>query len=77
MPEIKRRQNERLVVILIVGVIALNYPILSLFSKVRLIFGAPVLYFYLFTVWTVFIGCVALVLEKTTSSPFVSSPPKT
>ncbi|MBC8317326.1 MAG: hypothetical protein H8E41_05430 [Desulfobulbaceae bacterium] len=76
MPEVKRRQNERLIVILIIGVIALNYPLLSLFSKVKLIFGIPVLYFYLFTVWTVFIGCVALVLEKTTSSPLIIPSPK-
>lgn len=75
MPEAKR-QNERLIVILIIGVIVLNYPLLSLFSKVKLIFGVPVLYLYIFAVWSVFIGCVALVLEKKTSSPFVTPSPK-
>ena len=75
MPEAKR-QNERLIVIMIIGVIVLNYPLLSLFSKVKLIFGITVLYLYLFIVWSIFIGCVALVLEKTTSSPFITPSPK-
>jgi hypothetical protein len=69
MPE-RKPQNERLIVLLVIGVIALNYPLLSLFSKVQLLFGIPVLYLYIFTVWVVFIVCVALILEK----PF--SPPK-
>ncbi|MEA2116514.1 MAG: hypothetical protein U9P36_14180 [Thermodesulfobacteriota bacterium] len=63
-----KRQNERLIVIMIVGVIALNYPLLSLFSKTKLIFGIPVLYLYLFIVWFIFIGCVAVILEKNSAS---------
>ena len=63
MPEAKR-QNEKLIVMLIIGVIALNYPLLSLFSKDKLIFGIPVLYHYLYIVWFIFIGCVAVILEK-------------
>ncbi len=79
MPESKR-QNERLIVLLIIGIIALNYPLLSLFSKVKLIFGIPLLYFYLFSVWIIFIGCVAVILERK-SSPLLmtdlSKPKKT
>ena len=75
MPEVKR-QNERLVVMLVLGVIALNYPLLSLFSKVQLLFGIPILYLYIFTVWLVFIVCIALILEKSSSSPLLASPPK-
>ena len=67
MPESKR-QNERLIVMVIIGVIALNYPLLSLFSKAKLIFGIPVLYLYLFIVWFIFIGCVAVILEKNKAS---------
>ena len=67
MPESKR-QNERLIVIMIIGVIALNYPLLSLFSKNKLIFGIPVLYLYLFIVWFIFIGCVAVIQEKNNAS---------
>ena len=67
MPESKR-QNERLIVIMIIGVIALNYPLLSLFSKAKLVFGIPVLYYYLFIVWFIFIGCVAVILGKNNAS---------
>jgi len=68
MPEAKRR-NERLIVLPLVGIIALNYPLLSLFSRVKLHFGVPVLYLYLFAVWLAFIFCVAVTLEKSTPPP--------
>ena len=67
MPEVKR-QTERLIGILAIGLVVLNYPLLSLFSKVKLLFGIPVLYFYIFAVWAVFILSVALVLEGSSSS---------
>jgi len=75
MPDVKRR-NERLVALLIFGVLALNYPLLSLFSKVRLFFGIPILYLYIFTVWSLFIACMALVLEKRAFPSMTASPPK-
>ncbi len=75
MPESKR-QNESLIVILIIGVIALNYPFLTLFSKVKLVFGLPVLYLYLFTVWFIFIGCVAAILERRSSQKVKTDLPK-
>jgi hypothetical protein len=68
MPEAKR-QKERLVVLPLVGVIALNYPLLSLFSRVQLLFGVPLLYLYLFAVWLLFILCVAVILEKAAPTP--------
>ena len=63
MPESKR-QNERLIVVFIVGVIALNYPLLSLFSKIQLLFGVPVLHLYLFFLWSLFIIGVAITVER-------------
>ncbi len=71
MPESKQ-QNERLIVMFIIGVIALNYPLLSLFSKVKLIFGIPVLYLYLFVFWIIFIVCIAVIVEKTKSQPLLT-----
>jgi hypothetical protein len=68
MPETKQH-NERLIALLIVGLLALNYPLLSLFSKARLIFGVPVLYLYLFSVWYIFITFVALNLARPSSPP--------
>jgi hypothetical protein len=71
MPE-KRRQNERLIAVLVVGVILLNYPLLSIFSKVKLFLGVPVIYLYLFLIWISFIGCVAIILEKTKSPSIIT-----
>lgn len=62
MPGIKR-QNERLVILFLIGLLAMNYPILSLFNKVSLYCSIPLLYLYLFSLWVVFIGLVAGALE--------------
>lgn len=75
MPESKQ-QNERLIVMFIIGIIALNYPLLSLFSKVKLIFGVPVLYLYLFLFWFIFIIFVAVIIEKKKPLPLLTDLPK-
>lgn len=75
MPE-KKRQNERLIAMLVFGVIALNYPLLSLFSKNRLVLGIPLLYLYIFSVWAVLILCIAFILEKPSFPSLTASPPK-
>lgn len=74
MSEVKRR-NERLIVLLVIGAIALNYPLLSLFSTVRLLFGIPVLYLYIFAAWFLLILCIALILDGRGSPPLRASPP--
>jgi hypothetical protein len=66
MPDTKR-QRERLIALLLIGIIAVNYPVLSLFSKVKQIFNIPVLYLYIFFCWAVFIFCVAIILERPSS----------
>jgi hypothetical protein len=35
----------------LIGCLLFNYPILSLFNLDIMVFGIPLLYFYLFTVW--------------------------
>lgn len=75
MPEVKR-QNERLVVILVIGIIALNYPLIALFSRVQVLFGIPILYLYIFTIWSMLIVCIALILEKPAFPSLMAPPPK-
>lgn len=58
-----KRKNERLIVLLLAGGLALNYPLLSLASRPALVLGIPVLYLYLFIVWACFIGLVAMIVE--------------
>jgi len=46
------------------GCLALNYPLLALFSKKVLWYGIPLLYLYLFTLWVLFILLIAIVTER-------------
>ncbi len=66
-----QRQNERLVVFMLLGGLALNYPLLAIFSKKALLFGIPILYLYLFSFWAFFILLIAMVMElgRKTSAP--------
>ncbi len=61
---VSKRQGERLIGLLLVGLIVINYPILALFNKTVLWFGIPALYLYLFVFWALFIGIAAAVMEK-------------
>lgn len=65
---ITKRQGERLIGLLLIGLIAINYPLLALFSKSVLWFGIPALYLYLFVFWALFIGVVVAVMEGRESS---------
>ncbi len=58
------RQHSRLILLFIVGIIALNYPILALFSKPTKWFGIPILYLYFFAFWSFFITAMAIFLEE-------------
>ncbi len=69
-----RKRNERLVALVLVGALALNYPLLSVFSDARLLFGIPVLYLYLFGGWAAFIALTALITERSpTEDPAVDA----
>lgn len=57
------RQNEQFVILVLIGALALNYPLLSLFADGGLLFGIPILYLYLFVLWAGFIALAALVIE--------------
>lgn len=60
---ITKQQIERLIVLVLIGCLALNYPLLAMFSKTVLWFGIPALYLYLFLFWALFIGLTAAVIE--------------
>jgi len=63
MPE-PERSVERLLGLLIGGLLLLNFPLLSIFSVGGFFCGIPVLYFYLFTIWALIIGVTAFVLRS-------------
>jgi hypothetical protein len=58
-----KRRGERLIGLLLAGMVLLNFPVLSVFSVNGLIFGIPVLYLYLFSVWILLIIVKALILR--------------
>ena len=59
-----KKHNERLVALALAGILALNYPLLFLFSNHSLVFGIPILYLYLFLVWGVLIGFMAWIMQR-------------
>jgi predicted permease len=59
-----RRKIQRLLVLFAFGCLAINYPLLALFSKKSLWFGIPALYLYLFFLWFLFILLIAIVTER-------------
>ncbi len=64
-PERKLRQKERLVALVLLGVLLFNEPLLGLFDRLQLWLGIPLLYLYLFTAWGALILLAALILERT------------
>lgn len=57
------RTGERLVALLLAGIITWTYPVLFLFGADVRVFGVPLLYLYLYLSWGLFVGLVALIIE--------------
>jgi hypothetical protein len=72
---VTKRQRERLIVLLLIGCLALNFPLLALFDRTVLWLGIPVLYLYLFSLWGLFIGLAALIMERRGNSGAKRKPP--
>jgi len=68
-----KRQNERLIALLIAGALALSFPLLSLFIRFSLVCGIPLLYFYLFFVWALIIVSSFLIMKSRRSGSGRSS----
>jgi len=56
--------GQRLVAIVLLGCVLLNYPILFLFNKADGIFGIPPLYLYIFGAWAFLIALMACIIER-------------
>jgi len=69
-----RRKTQRLLALFAFGCLALNYPLLALFSRTVLWHGIPLLYLYLFGIWVIFIMLIAIVTERK-KLPKTSFPP--
>ncbi len=69
------KNNDRLIALILVGVLALNYPLLSLFSDASFLFGIPLLYLYLFFTWGTIIFLAALIIERKGKKGTISEQP--
>jgi len=56
--------GQRLAALFLLGFLLFNYPLLTLFVGPAHVWGIPVLYVYVFAVWALLIGLMALVVEK-------------
>ncbi len=59
----RQQSKEYIVILFVVGVLALNYPILDLFDRSRMPFGVPLLYLYLYLAWLILIVVLIVVVE--------------
>ncbi len=57
--------SRRLFGLFLLGFILFNYPILSIFNLETFLFGIPMLYFYVFSVWTLLIILIVVVTRVT------------
>ena len=57
--------SRRLFGLFLLGFILLNYPILSIFNLEIFLFGIPILYLYLFSVWMLLIILIVFVTRVT------------
>lgn len=63
------RKNKRLVGLFLLGWALFNYPLLSLFNLKVMIFGVPLLFFYVFIGWTLLILLAAIVTRTRPKPP--------
>lgn len=60
------KKNDRLICLFLLGMILFNYPILSLLNRPAMVFGIPLLYFYIFFIWAVWIFFVGIITASGT-----------
>ena len=59
----ENRKSKRLVALFLLGLVLLNYPILSLLNINITVFGLPLVYIYIFGIWGMLIFLTALVMS--------------
>lgn len=71
----RQQSREYIVILFIVGVLALNYPLVELFDRAWMPFGVPLLYLYLYLTWLTLIVLLILVVQHSEISGADSNPP--
>ncbi len=61
----KGLSGQRLVTLFLAGMVLFNFPLLSLFDRAApTLGGVPLLYVYVFLVWAILVGGMALMIER-------------
>lgn len=60
----KKRHQQKLIVLSFILFIVFNLPILLLFNSVQKILGLPFIYIYLFTVWIIEILITYIIVKR-------------
>ena len=55
---------ERLAALFVVGLLALNFPVMALFDKQVMVAGIPLLYVFLFVTWLLLIAASGWIIER-------------
>jgi hypothetical protein len=59
-------RGKRLIAVFLLGVVLLNFPVLTVVEAGQRVFGLPPLFLYLFGVWAGLIVLLALLVERRT-----------
>jgi len=60
----KKRHQQKLIVLSVILLCLFNIPLILLFNSSKIIFGFPVIYFYIFFVWFSSIIISYIILKK-------------
>ena len=58
-----KRKGKKLAGLFFLGCLLFNFPILSLFNRKLMLFGIPLLYVYIFSVWFIVIALIYLITK--------------
>jgi uncharacterized membrane-anchored protein len=62
-------KNKRLISLFFLGLLMLNYPILSLFNVKATVLGIPLLCLYLFSAWLALILLISVITHRPRGTP--------
>ncbi|WP_091431511.1 hypothetical protein [Flavobacterium degerlachei] len=60
----KKRHEQKLVILSLLMLLALNIPLLLLFDSSKPVFGFPIVYIYIFSAWLFSIAISYLIIKK-------------
>lgn len=60
----KKRHQQKLIVLSFTLFIAFNLPILLLFDSIQKVFGLPFIYIYLFSIWLISILITFIIIKR-------------